>query len=61
MSKQIIEVIESSGVEDTTKATLKERFLPFFEQAEKWRTIAESLVVTDESQTREMKMAREGR
>lgn len=61
MSKQIIEVIESSGVEDTTKATLKERFLPFFEQAEKWKAIAESLVVTDESQTREMKMAREGR
>ena len=61
MSKQIIEVIESSGVEATTQATLKERFLPFFEQAEKWRTIAATLVVTDESQTREMKMAREGR
>lgn len=58
---QVLDVIESAGLEQDTTQTLKQKFLPFWEQAEKWRGMAEGLVVTDESQTREMKMAREAR
>lgn len=58
---QVLDVIESAGLEQDTTQTLRQKFLPFWEQAEKWRNIAEGLVVTDESQAREMKMAREAR
>lgn len=58
---QVLDVIESAGLEQDTTKSLKEKFLPFWEQAEKWRALAEGLNVTDESQTREMKMAREAR
>lgn len=58
---QVLDVIESAGLEKDTTQTLRQKFLPFWEQAEKWRDIAEGLVVTDASQTREMKMAREAR
>ena len=40
---------------------IKEQFIPFFDKAIEWRQKAEALVVTDISQTREMKMAREAR
>ena len=58
---QAIDVIESSGMEPATVALLKEKFIPFLEQAREWKQRASGLVVTDESQTREMKMAREAR
>jgi len=58
---KVIDVIESAGVEPSIQATLKARFLPFFEQAEQWKAKAEMLVVTNANQTREMKMAREAR
>lgn len=57
----LVKTVESSGLENQTAATLKEKFLPFFEKAEEWKTKAEALIVTDASQTREMKMAREAR
>lgn len=53
--------IEQNHLEPETGLSLKEKFLPFFEQAEAWKTKAETLVVTDVSQVREMKMAREAR
>ena len=56
---QVLDVIESSGLEQSTITTLKERFLPFYEQVETWKERAATLKVTDASQTREMKMARE--
>lgn len=58
---QVLDVIEGAGLELDTTKTLKERFLPFWEQAYKWRETAAGLVVTDESQTREMAMARQAR
>lgn len=58
---ELISIIENSELQQETSATLKEQFLPFFEQAQSWKTKAEQLVVTDVSQTREMKMAREAR
>jgi len=60
-TNEIIKVIEESGVEQSTALTLQNSFNPFFEQANEWALKAKSLVVTDISQTREMKMAREAR
>jgi len=60
-TNELIQVVESNNLEATTAKTLKESFLPFFEQAEAWKSKAHELVVTDVSQTREMKMAREAR
>ena len=60
-SNEIITLVETSGLETKTATTLKERFLPFFEQADEWKTKAEQLVVTDVSQVAEMKLAREAR
>ena len=60
-TKELVKVVDSSGLELQTSNYIKERFLPFFEQAEDWRSKAESLVVTDASQIEEMKMARTAR
>jgi len=61
MTNELLEVVATSGVETRTATVLKEKFLPFFEQAEEWKSKAEALVVTDISQTAEMKMARVAR
>lgn len=55
---QLTRVIESIGLEVQTGNYIKEKFLPFFEQAEEWKLRAQALVVTDISQTADMKMAR---
>ena len=60
-TNEIVKVVEQSGLEQQTAKTLLESFTPFFEKADEWRQKAETLVVTDVSQTREMKMAREAR
>lgn len=60
-SNELIQVVETSGLEQQTANTLKDRFLPFFTDAEEWKKKADSLVVTDASQVREMNMAREAR
>ena len=61
MENELVKVITESGVEESTALTLKSSFLPFFEQAEEWKQKAESLIVTDVSQVREMQMARTAR
>lgn len=58
---EIIRVVESSDLEAQTSQTLKERFLPFFEQAEDWKRKAESIVVTSAEQKHEMQIARQAR
>lgn len=60
-TNQLVEVVDQSGLEVQTAKSLKENFLPFFEQAEEWKKKSEELIVTDVSQVREMKMAREAR
>lgn len=60
-TNELAKVINESGVEQSTALTLQNSFLPFFERAREWKEKAESLVVTDASQLREMKMAREAR
>jgi len=65
MSTKIQETLTTQiakiALEDETKLVLKDKFQPFFEQAEKWMDAASTLVVTDASQVNEMKMAREAR
>jgi colicin import membrane protein len=60
-TNELVKVVETSGVEPQTATTLKESFLPFFEQAEEWKRKAEALVVTDATQVHDMKMARTAR
>lgn len=58
---ELVTVINESGVEQATAQYLQTSFMPFFEKAKEWNDRAKTLVVTDVSQTREMKMAREAR
>jgi hypothetical protein len=58
---ELAHIVDTSGLEEQTAITLKDRFLPFYEQVQGWKNKAEQLVVTDVSQTAEMKMAREAR
>jgi len=58
---ELVKVIEESGLEAQTSNYIKEKFLPFFEQAEEWKQKASMLVVTDASQVHDMKMARTAR
>lgn len=60
-SSQLASVVRETAVDGEIQQMLLARFVPFLEQAAEWKEKAESLVVTDISQTREMKMAREAR
>lgn len=60
-TNDLVKVVETSGLESQTSNYIKEKFLPFFEQADDWKQKAEALVVTDASQVEEMKMARKAR
>ncbi len=57
----LVSVITKAEVEEQTGLTLKEKFLPFFDQANEWKRIAEKIVVTDVSQKEEMQAARKTR
>lgn len=61
INNELAVVVSESAVDTEIQQMLIERFTPFLEQASDWKQKAESLVVTDISQTREMKMAREAR
>lgn len=60
-TNELIKVVETSGLEEQTGSYIKEKFLPFFEQAEEWNRKAKTLVVTDINQKHEMQMARAAR
>ena len=53
--------IKQSQLEPETEKSLQEHFLPFYEQALEWKNKAESLVVTDVTQTEKMVQAHEAR
>jgi len=61
MENQLLKVITDSKVEQSTALSLQNAFLPFYDNLLSWSEKAKTLVVTDASQVREMKMAREGR
>jgi len=54
-------LIESSNLEVATVETLTGSFGEFFRRAEEWNAKAKAIVITDVSQTHEMKIAREAR
>lgn len=54
-------IVEESGLEKTKAQYLLDNFTAYFEIAAVWEAKAKTIVVTDESQTAEMKIAREGR
>lgn len=60
-TNELLEVISLSEVEQQTGVVLQDAFLSFYEQAVQWKKKAFELKVTDVSQVREMKMAREAR
>ena len=60
-SRDLVVLVENSGMEKTKAQTVLETFTGFFAQASDWEAKAKSLVITDVSQIHEMKMAREGR
>ena len=57
----LVQVIQDSGVEQTTATRIKEAFLTMFSDAEQWAEMAKTISVTDVTQVREMKLARETR
>lgn len=61
LNNELAIVISETQVPDEMQKSLIEYFTPFLVQAADWKEKAESLVVTDVSQTHEMKMAREAR
>jgi len=61
MPKEALQIIEKSGVESSTVTQLREAFNEMFGEAEKWVAKSKDIVVTDVSQTREMKIARDMR
>lgn len=61
MHNELAVVVQEIAVDNEIQQMLVERFTPFLEQARDWKEKAESLVVTDITQTHEMKMAREAR
>lgn len=61
MPKEALQIIEQTGVEKSTATQLREAFAIMFTDAEKWLAQAKAIKVTNISQTREMKLAREMR
>ncbi len=54
-------IVKESGLEKTKAQFLLDNFTDYFKIASDWETKARAIKVEDESQTAEMKMAREGR
>ena len=54
-------IVAESGLSETKAQTLLDKFSGYFAMAADWEAKAKMLIVTDESQVAEMKMAREGR
>ena len=57
----LVEIVKTSGLEQTKADYILERFQDYFKIASEWETKAKMLIVTSETQITEMKMAREGR
>lgn len=61
METNLIQVVEASGMEKTKAQVILDQFTGFFEQAKEWEAKAHTIVVTDVTQVKEMKQARDGR
>jgi len=60
-TKDLQVIVKESGLEPSKAQVLLDNFSGYFQLAAEWEQKAKALVVTDESQWGEMKMAREGR
>ena len=58
---ELIVQLEQSRLPNEIQVSLREKFLPFYEQAEEWHQKSKEIIVTDISHTKEMEQAREGR
>ena len=58
---QLATIVNESGLDKSKADVLLQHFQDYFALASEWEQKAKVLVVTDESQVAEMKMAREGR
>jgi hypothetical protein len=59
MPKAALTIIEQAGVETGTATQIRDAFVVMFSDADKWVSQAKNIRVTDVSQVREMKLARE--
>ncbi len=59
MPKAALTIIDQAGVEADTATQIRQAFAVMFADADKWLAQARAIKVTDVSQTREMKLARE--
>lgn len=57
----LVKIVETSGLEKTKADYILQKFQDYFKIASEWEAKAKMLAVTSETQTTEMKMAREGR
>lgn len=57
----IVVQIQQNNLSSDMSELLQKSFLPFYEQAEQWMQTAKTIEVTDVSQTKEMKLARDAR
>lgn len=53
--------LKETNLEEESSKRLEDIFMPYFKQAEEWKNKAKDIMVTDESQVEEMKIARESR
>lgn len=58
MEKSLAVVIKDSGVNDQSGVVIQSSFDVFLKQADTWKSVVESIVVTSSSQKKEMKLAR---
>lgn len=61
MENQLQVIVQESGIEETKGKYLLDRFTDYFNIAAEWESKAKTLIVTNEDQKAEMKMARTGR
>jgi hypothetical protein len=61
MENQLQLIVKESGLETTKAQFILDNFQDYFAIASDWEKKAKSIVVSDETQVAEMKMAREGR
>lgn len=61
MSRELEVIVQKSGLDSTKANELLTKFSDYFDIAAEWELKAKAIVVTDESQTVDMQMARAGR
>lgn len=57
----LVQLVESSGLEVTKQNQIAETLGVFFNKASEWDATIQSIVITDHTETGKMKMAKEGR